>query len=218
LKRAAHRARLVCSACHDKGPGVELTTLSVVVKAGGPELLALCLDCVGELITVCQRNVNASANASVNAGSTQRPTQGQRKVNATENATINGYVSGSDSDLSLLPLEASDPERARVEPKYSAEFEAFWAQCQGKKGNKWPAFKHFQRLKPPVALTVQRWNLWMATTQWQRGYSKHMEGWLNARGWENEPDPSEFDNAPSTLPAKVAASRATVTAWAKGTG
>jgi len=211
VTRTTRRQRLSCSACTDKSSGVELATLSPVVKDGGPSLLAFCVDCLRELATAWQRWFNAGGNAR----STQAVTQSENHANATVNADFNGCVSDPVSSGSLLVLEASDPERARVEPKYSAAFEDFWARCHGKKGNKHPAYKNFQRLKPPVEIAVQRWNLWMTTEQWKRGKSKHMEGWLNNRGWQDEPHPSEFQN-PHALPEKTQQSRDTVTAWARG--
>ncbi len=212
MRRAVTRARLTCVACGDRAPGIELGTLSAVSAAGGPLSVDLCTDCVRELITLCQRNVNGGANASVNAASTQGSTVPltlpKTLTNATENGGFNGCVSGSDlplfSDPDSAPSEPQDQTRLGVEPKYPAYFEDFWSRCKGKKGNKWPAFMNFKRLKPPVEIAVQRWALWMSTTQWQRGASKHMEGWLTARGWEDEPDPSEFLNA-GPVPFAVAA-------------
>lgn len=206
VRRAVTKPRITCVACGDRAAGVELATLSTVVAAGGLALVALCFDCTRELINVCQRSGNASTNASVNAASTCVKTQRESHANATKNASVNECVSGSDLSLPLGQTSEADQNQTRVEPKYSAVFDDFWSRCKGKKGNKLPAFLNFKKVNPPVDLAVQRWALWMSTQQWQRGASKHMEGWLTVRGWEDEPDPSEF-NAPQrqAVPFAVAA-------------
>ena len=213
VRRAIARSRLVCVACGDRAAGIELGTLSAVSAAGGPLSVDLCTDCVRELITLCQRNANAGVNAASTQPLTLAKTQGNADENAVSNVSVSDLPQVSPLLFPLAPSEPQDQTRRGVEPRYSAEFEAFWDRCKGKKGNKMPAYRNFQRLRPPVENAVQRWNLWMTTTQWQRGFSKHMEGWINARGWEDEPDPSEFEN-PSTLPPKVEQSRATAVAWA----
>lgn len=128
---------------------------------------------------------------------------------------LNGHVSSSRSSSDLLssdllssgslslPIGSQGVDRTRVsaeKPKrgrgdaieYPAEFELIWASCKGKKGNKDPAFKAWSKFKPDSNLTIERWALWMSTDQWQRGYSLHMSTWLNAKGWQDVPDPSEF--------------------------
>lgn len=207
MRRAVTKPRITCVACGDRAAGVELATLSTVSQAGGLAIVALCFDCTRELITVCQRSGNAPTNASVTAASTRVKTQRESRANATVNATKNECVSESSLVLTLGQTSEADQSQTRVESKYPAAFEEFWSRCAGKKGNKRPAFLNFQRLKPPVEIAVQRWALWMSTQQWQRGASKHMEGWLNARGWEDEPDPSEITAPPArqAVPFAVAA-------------
>lgn len=108
-------------------------------------------------------------------------------------------LSGSESDVGKPNNHVIvSPDRARAKGgrpstvEYTEEFDAFWANCDGKKGNKAPAFNSFVKLKPPVELTVQRWAEWMKTDQWRRGMSQHMVTWLNQRGWENEPHPDDY--------------------------
>jgi hypothetical protein len=96
-----------------------------------------------------------------------------------------------------IPAGVSSPAPAR--PMYSPDFERLWAGCSGKKGNKFPAFKAFNRIKPKgqdlgqfVTTAIRKWEAWMGTDSWKRGYSKHLSSWLAARGFDDDPDPSQF--------------------------
>jgi hypothetical protein len=48
------------------------------------------------------------------------------------------------------------------------------------------------KFKPDPIFTVERYQLRMRTDSWQRGFMQNLSTWLNDKGWETEPDPSEF--------------------------
>lgn len=106
------------------------------------------------------------------------------------------------SALGLIPLPDSDQKasskpqtrarRGRPGEDYPADFEAIWTGCKPRKGNKSPAFKAWVKFKPDPIFTVERYQLRMRTDSWQRGFMQNLSTWLNDKGWETEPDPSEF--------------------------
>lgn len=60
-------------------------------------------------------------------------------------------------------------------------------------GNKQPAFAEWVKIiSPNVERIISQWELWLTTDGWKRGYVPHVRKWLRERGWENDPDPSEF--------------------------
>lgn len=119
-----------------------------------------------------------------------------------------GLVRGSiQTDLTVKTQEISlKPQtRARVgrgdAREYPAEFEAVWAGCVGRRGNKWPACRAWLKFKLPASVICPVYLQWNETDQWQRGFVPHLATWLNDRGWESAPSPQEL--APRTEPARA---------------
>ena len=126
-----------------------------------------------------------------------------------------GTVGGSVLDLSLgnpslgtAPSEPPDQTRARrgrpSATEYPAEFEQIWDGCKPRKGNKHPAFKAWVKFKPEPNFTIRIYQARLRTDQWQRGYIPNLSTWLNEKGWETEPDPSEFVSKPDRLAEPLA--------------
>lgn len=126
----------------------------------------------------------------------------------------------------VLPVDLPVSERGSTEPvispqtparvkgrgrpstrEYTEGFLQFWEAITPRRGNKEPAFKawvKFQGEIKDVNFIIERYMLRAGTSSWQRGFPQHVATWLNEKGWETEPDPSEFD---SGVPEKVQAGR-----------
>lgn len=123
----------------------------------------------------------------------QGPSAGGISPNEGKGESGPGLVSSEVSE----PEAPSEPQtcarRGRGDAKdYPSEFEQVWAGCKPKRGNKHPAFKAWVKLKPAAILVLRVYGLRLRTDGWQRGYIPYLSTWLNDRGWETEPDPSEF--------------------------
>jgi hypothetical protein len=186
MKRAS-TSEVTCLACGDLCHGVVLVALASVVEAGGSGHVDLCVDCVIDMFNATGAKDNARVISS-------RPS-----VIHVKGETFNANnLSGSDpvSGFSLsLPL-GEDPERPRVgrgdSKAYPEAFEEIWVGCVKRRGNKEAAFKAWLKVKPHPRLTIERYLLRTETRQWKKGFVPHLSRWLNERGWETEPDPSEF--------------------------
>jgi hypothetical protein len=79
---------------------------------------------------------------------------------------------------------------------YPAEFEELWAKT-GRQGNKHPAFRVWDKIKPLVTLNtlIERWAEWEQTDRWREGFIPHLRTWLNVRGWQDEPPAHEFNRS-----------------------
>ncbi len=109
-------------------------------------------------------------------------------------SSLSDPISLSDSALTSKPPESdAGARKSKGRPNlkgYTEAFEAFWQGCNDAgrgKGNKWPAFKAFDRLKLDPIKTFETWNLWMTTPQWSGGHNPDVSSWLNARGFEGRP-------------------------------
>ena len=115
---------------------------------------------------------------------------------------LTSVLKSSDPDLSALsdsapsskpPESDAHARKSKGRPNlkgYTSAFETFWHGCvdAGRgKGNKWPAFKFFDRLKPDPIKTFECWNRWMLTPQWRGGHNPDVSSWLNARAFESDP-------------------------------
>ena len=186
MKRST-ASEVTCLACLDVCQGVILTSLVPALEAGGPGHIDLCIDCVVDMFNATKTKVSEVVKPSV-----------QMVIGEDNQVKPTNAHSYSDPDLSgssSLPGLGADPERARVRGpsvKYPAEFERLWAGCTGRKGNKHPAFKAFNLVKPDVDQAITKWLSWMQTDGWKRGYSQYLATWINARGFNDDPDPSEF--------------------------
>ena len=82
---------------------------------------------------------------------------------------------------------ADDAKPGAGPPKYPPVFIAIWL-ATGKRGSKYPAFKAWSKAKPTLDEVTRGWKRWQVTDQWRKGFIPHLSTWLNARGWEDEPD------------------------------
>jgi len=79
--------------------------------------------------------------------------------------------------------------------EYSADFLAFWDAITIHRGNKLPAFKAWVKIgeeRPSTNFIISRYNRWAETEQWRAGFALHVATWVNAKGWETEPEAHEF--------------------------
>lgn len=128
-------------------------------------------------------------------------------------ATIGETIEGSHLGFSLSPSSpdpnqnaSKSPNRARARRKgrpstteYTPDFLEFWEAGLLHRGNKQPAFVAWGNVKgemgvkfPEVKFIITRYNRWCETSQWQAGFALYVATWINARGWETEPEPHEF--------------------------
>lgn len=99
------------------------------------------------------------------------------------------------------PKASESPKRARARrgrpsgAEYTPDFLVFWDAITIHRGNKKPAFTAWVKIEgemPAVDFIIARYNRWAQTTQWLDGYPPYVATWINARGWETEPEPHEF--------------------------
>lgn len=147
------------------------------------------------------------------------PTAGQRLPNGSPTAIAVSEANGGNirgvPSVVLVDPPIADPNpqasllsepRARVGKKgrpstgdYTPDFDEFWSGISMRRGNKKPAFLAWVKVKgemgvkfPEVKFIITRYNLWAQTTQWQEGCALYVSTWINANGWETEPEPHEF--------------------------
>jgi hypothetical protein len=110
-------------------------------------------------------------------------------------------LSDLDSDSDPNPNASESPERARVRrgrpstAEYNADFLAFWDAITIHRGNKQPAFKAWVKIgseRPSTNFIISRYNRWAETEQWKDGFAPYVATWINAKGWETEPEAHEF--------------------------
>ena len=82
---------------------------------------------------------------------------------------------------------SKSPSRQKSAPAYTEDFERFWKDYPSGRGNKFPAFKHWQRMSADDRREAQR-----VLPQWVRAwgdpkYIPYCETWLGERRWENDP-------------------------------
>ena len=124
-------------------------------------------------------------------------------------------VSGDLVSDTTVSLDQTRVGRGRPDAKrYPAEFEELWRGCEERRGNKEPAFKAWQRVKPPLRLTLERYALRRQTEQWQRGFIPHLSTWLNQRGWETPPEPREMGPQAPRKTRMELAQEAEAASWA----
>jgi len=171
---------------------------------------------------------------SVRHWATPGETQGEMPLGAQHGHAVNRAAQNS-GDISSLsdrtsepvsdpnPKASESPKHARVKRgrpttgDYSADFLAFWDAIAIHRGNKLPAFKAWVKIgdeRPSTDFIISRYNRWAETEQWRAGFALHVATWVNAKGWETEPEAHEFKQrggerpAPSTVKPWVAAERA----------
>jgi uncharacterized protein YdcH (DUF465 family) len=109
--------------------------------------------------------------------------------------------SGSFSLTSPSKISGARARRGRGRPSttaYTPGFEAFWQPLTPRHGTKQKAFDAWMKIGLEFSssitpdILIQRFTLWSQTRQWREGFAPHVSTWLNAGGWEHDPDPSEF--------------------------
>lgn len=156
------------------------------------------------------------------------PTAPQRLGNGSPTATAVEIANGGDKEgvpsVLSIDLSVSDPirnrskspERARALKKgrpstndYAPDFDEFWGALSMRRGNKKPAFEAWVKAKvklgvkfPEVKFIITRYNRWAETRQWQEGCALYVSTWINAHGWETEPEAHEFTVRGRTAPAR----------------
>jgi len=139
-------------------------------------------------------------------------TKGGRGVSPS---SVSGLPTSSDQESQSSLLGIPRARRGRPTTKgYTADFLKFWEAITPRCGNKEPAFKAWVKFVGEIRdvnFTIERYLLRASTSQWQRGYAQNVSTWLNEKGWETEPDPSEFDNG---VPEKIQQSRDSARNWA----
>lgn len=160
--------------------------------------------------TIDYRSDEQKAWASSNSTSTKRPTNAGQLPTANPVLPLGGKGGIPDLDLvrsmdrevrvSAGLSTYEPPERARVGRsvrgaalKYPLEFDAVLGECSGWRGHKGAAFRAWVKNGQPLAGRVGPvYAAWCRTDQWQRGFVPHLSTWLNARGWEKEPNAEEL--------------------------
>lgn len=118
--------------------------------------------------------------SDVSTDRVKRFRNGKRNVSETPDETdqIQNRAETETEQKPLKPLAG---------PKYSAEFEEFWAKST-KRGSKAEAYKVWRILKPDAALQAEinaGMQAWMGSDQWQdENMQTHINRWLKRRGWE----------------------------------
>jgi hypothetical protein len=81
--------------------------------------------------------------------------------------------------------------RAKPQPAYSPEFEAFWSEYPRGHGIKHKAFEFWKRINAAdYADVIAGLRAWKASERWQEGYVKDAERWLRDAVWrETPPEP-----------------------------
>ena len=167
-----------------------------------------------------KEKITARLNARSNTLPVQKPPLNESKTAAKRDLNsiktdgeipFGGAVGGS--DLSLFS-SSPDPEpsqqsgsgarairRGRKDMNdYPLPFLVLWGRAleQGKCGNKLPAFKSWERIGADDhlnALILTRFEEWMKTDAWKRGFNQHLVTWLNQKGWETPPTAKDFQPA-----------------------
>jgi hypothetical protein len=72
-------------------------------------------------------------------------------------------------------------------PNYTEAFERFWRSYPSGRGNKFPSFKHWQRMsdddRDAAQLAIPKWKAAWGDVQ----FIPYCEKWLGERRWENDP-------------------------------
>jgi len=179
--------------------GVSWQTVEKVVKGTVQVKLA------GEIVPSAQVKMVA-------AQETAQVEKGGKGVSPLE-IEVQPLSSDLDSNSSIL----GKPRARRGRPstvEYTPGFLRFWDEITPRCGNKAPAFKAWVKFEcetMDVNFIVEQYMLRASTSKWQRGYAQHVATWLNEKGWETEPDPSEWDNG---VPEKIQQSRDSARTWA----
>lgn len=194
-----------CPSCYHE----RRTSVVKTVAAPGATMRLRQCDCGAQFWTVERLFKLGQATHGQPPPNHGQPTGNHPQLAGNRPATFGGTIGGSESPvLDLVPISSGTLEAKSTEvvskrrrgrgdaAEYPAEFEQLWSQCTGRRGNKHPAFKAWQRERPPLNLTVERYLLWSKTDNWQRGFVPHFATWLNRRGWQDEPSPAEMAGPP----------------------
>lgn len=165
------------------------------------------------------------AVASMNATRSGRPPPGITTTRSVQTLPVAfggtpvGDLGGSDlSGISLcsskLLTQTQTQTQTRVgRREYPEAFEAEWRQTS-RTGSKDKAVASWEKLGQPQFGVA--WARWSESDEWRQSWHNdpHVVTWLNDGRWQQEPPPSVVRTP--RLPEKTEASRAVVTAWAKG--
>lgn len=148
--------------------------------------------------------LNSTLTDGLSAVSAQNPAESAQKTasKGTIGVSLSESSSGPDPTLHSSKQSGARARKGRGDAKeYTPEFEALWAGCKGRRGNKGPAFKAWLKLKPDTTLTIAAFNRMMASLEpWRT--AKDFSTWLNVKGWEDEYTPYVAP-PPSGKPAVV---------------
>jgi DNA-binding Lrp family transcriptional regulator len=103
------------------------------------------------------------------------------------------YISTTVTVPSVDPVP-EEPEKVNTRsdskksaPKYTEAFETFWRSYPSGRGNKFPSFKHWQRMsdddRDAAQLAIPKWKAAWGDVQ----FIPYCEKWLGERRWENDP-------------------------------
>jgi hypothetical protein len=153
--------------------------------------------------------------AQVKRVAAQETAQGEKGGKGVSSSEYSSQPLSSDQDSNSSLLGKPRARRGRPTTKgYTPGFLRFWDAISPRCGNKEPAFKawvKFECENHDGDFIVEQYMLRASTSKWKRGYAQHVATWLNEKGWETEPDPSEYDNG---VPEKIQQSRDSARTWA----